>query len=80
VSSCSISSIISSGISFFSKSSCIQLTAMAHSAAAVIACINLFEFVVISQAANMFFMLVSCLESTITYQVLSFFASNVSIT
>jgi hypothetical protein len=40
----------------------------------------LFEAVVISQAANIHFMLVSCLESTAKYQELSFFGSSVSIT
>ncbi|MDR2411070.1 MAG: hypothetical protein LBD88_00175 [Candidatus Peribacteria bacterium] len=76
----SASSIISSGISFFNRSSCIQLVATAHSAAAVIACINLLEFVVMSHAANIPFILVSCLASTIIYQELSFFGSKISIT
>jgi hypothetical protein len=74
------SSITSLDVSHLNKSSCIQLTAIAHSAADVIACINLFEAVVISQAAKIHFILVSCLELTIKYQEASFSGSNQSIT
>jgi hypothetical protein len=57
---------------FYIKSSCILSAAKHHSAADIIVCLNLFEFVETSQAAYNHETDVSCLLSTIKHHSLSF--------